>query len=103
VKGKLIAAGLCALVVTIGTAEAGGDVAAGKQKSATCAGCHGTDGRGNAQNPPLTGLEERYIAQQLRDFKSGAREHAMMKMFASKLSNEDMVDLAAYYASLKAN
>ncbi|MFQ5755311.1 MAG: c-type cytochrome [Acidiferrobacterales bacterium] len=101
-RSKLIAAGLFVLVVTMGTAEAGGDVAAGKQKSATCAGCHGVDGKGKAPNPALAGLEQRYIVHQLEDYKSGARQNPTMKMFASQLSDQDMADVAAYFASLKA-
>ncbi|MFQ5938029.1 MAG: c-type cytochrome, partial [Acidiferrobacterales bacterium] len=68
-----------------------------------CVGCHGADGKGNTPNPPLAGLRKEYFVQQLQDFKSGARQHAMMKMLASKLSDDDMADLAAYYALLKAH
>jgi cytochrome c553 len=54
-------------------------------------------------NPALAGLDEAYFVEQLAAFKSGARENAMMKMFAGQLSDEDIADLAAYYAGLKSD
>lgn len=82
-------------------ALAGGDAGAGEAKAATCSGCHGADGMGNPDNPPIAGLDEAFFVEQLAAYKSGAREHGMMQMFASQLSDEDMADLAAYYAGLK--
>lgn len=76
-----------------------GDPAAGKAKSAVCAACHGMDGNSaSAQYPKLAGQSERYIARQLKLFKSGERASAIMAGFASPLSLEDMHDLGAYYA-----
>ena len=100
-KYKLLVAALITLLAMIGSAQAGGDVNAGKQKEATCGGCHGADGKGVAPNPPLAGLKEDYIIEQLKAYKSGARANPMMKQFASGLSEQDMADLAAYYVSLK--
>ncbi len=99
-KTKLLIAGVCAILASIGTAQAG-DAAAGKAKAATCVGCHGADGKGVAPNPPLAGLEPKYFVDQLKAYKSGARANDMMKPFASMLNDADMADLAAYYASLK--
>lgn len=99
-KTKLLIVGVCAIVASIGTAQAG-DAAAGKTKAATCAGCHGADGKGVAPNPPLVGLEAKYFVEQLQAYKSGARANDMMKPLASMLSDADMADLAAYYATLK--
>ena len=99
-KTKLLIAGVCAILASIGTAQAG-DAAAGKAKAATCVGCHGADGKGVAPNPPLAGLEPKYFVDQLKAYKSGARANGMMKPFASMLNDADMADLAAYYASLK--
>lgn len=90
-------------VFGIGTAIAGGDAAAGEGKSGTCAGCHGADGMGAGDNPKIVGLEEDYFVQQLVAYKTGQREHSMMQMFAGQLSDEDMADLAAYYAGLGGN
>lgn len=100
-KYKLLVTVLTALLAMVGTAQAGGDADAGKQKAATCGGCHGADGKGVAPNPPLAGLKASYIVEQLKAYKSGARANPMMKQFASGLSDQDMADLAAYYASLK--
>lgn len=76
-----------------------GDVAAGKTKSMTCAACHGNDGNSLvAMYPNLAGQSANYLAKQLADFKSGARENAVMAGMAAALSSEDMHDLAAYFA-----
>ena len=82
-------------------AQAGGDAAAGKAKAGTCAGCHGAHGEGKKPNPPLAGMAEDKFVQAMSDYKSGKRANAMMKNFSSKLSDADVANLAAYYASLK--
>jgi len=97
---KLMFAGFCIALLGMGTALAGGDAAAGEGKAATCAGCHGAAGEGMGENPTLAGLAEADIVAALQAYKSGERENAMMQMFAGQLSDEDMADLAAYYAGL---
>ncbi|MCG9779672.1 c-type cytochrome [Photobacterium damselae] len=85
-----------------------GDVAAGKAKSVTCAACHGADGNGILpQYPKLSGQHAPYLEKQLHDFKlamsSGGeqgRVDAVMGGMVMPLSEQDMADLAAYYASL---
>lgn len=65
-----------------------------------CGACHAFDGgRGLPANPILQGQHPEYLLKQLRDFKSGARNNAVMKGFAATLSDQDMRDLAAFYAS----
>jgi cytochrome c553 len=65
-----------------------------------CAACHSFDGsRGLSANPILQGQHPEYLAKQLADFKSGARNNAIMKGFASTLSPEDMMNVASFYAS----
>ena len=65
-----------------------------------CGACHAFDGnRGLAANPILQGQHPEYLVKQLRDFKSGARNNAIMKGFATTLSDQDMRDVAAFYAS----
>lgn len=77
-----------------------GDAAAGKGKSAACAGCHGMDGNSAAPNfPKLAGQNAGYLLKQLKDFKSGARADATMAGMVAALSEEDMADLAAFFAS----
>ena len=78
-----------------------GDAAAGKNKSAACAACHGTNGISVTPNfPNLACQKDAYVAKQLRDFKTGARKDAMMENFAKTLSDSDIENLAAYYAAL---
>jgi cytochrome c553 len=98
---KLIATILVGLLGTIGAAEAAGDAAAGKTKSAVCAGCHGDKGQGVAPNPKLAGIPEADLLKALKDFKSGAKSSPMMNGIAATLSDQDMENFAAYYASLK--
>lgn len=65
-----------------------------------CVACHSIDGsRGLPANPILQGQHPEYLAKQLADFKSGARNNAIMKGFASTLSPEDMKNVAAFYAT----
>ena len=82
-----------------GAAQAAGDPAKGEDKSAACAACHGQDGNSSsAQYPKLAGQGERYLVKQLKDYKSGARENAIMAGQVANLSEQDMADIAAYYA-----
>jgi cytochrome c553 len=90
-----------AIISTLGAAQAAGDVQAGKAKAATCAGCHGANGQGVAPNPPLAGKSEDQLAQAMKDYKSGKRDNAIMKGLVAALSDQDIANLAAYYASLK--
>jgi len=93
---------LMAFAGAAGSVGAAGNAAAGKNKSAVCAGCHGVDGNSAAPNfPKLAGLDAQYTAKQLADFKSGARKDPVMAGMAAGLSKKDMDDLGAYYASQK--
>jgi cytochrome c553 len=79
-----------------------GNPQAGKTKAAACASCHSEDGNTeNAMFPRLAGQYESYIIRALKDYKSGARSNPIMMGFAFTLSDEDMKDVAAYYASQK--
>jgi cytochrome c553 len=76
------------------------DAAAGKQKAAVCAACHGADG--NSSNPlwpKLAGQTARYLYLQLRDFKEGRRKDPLMSPMAANLTREDMLDLADFFSS----
>ncbi|SET19711.1 Cytochrome c553 [Thalassotalea agarivorans] len=78
------------------------DIAAGKAKSAVCAACHGQAGVSAVpMYPNLAGQKEEYLKKQLKDFKSGARKDPVMAPMAMPLSDEDIANLSAYYASLK--
>ena len=102
---QLVIAILFALIMAAGTVQAGGDVARGQELSVDCADCHGADGMGDDETPKIAGLEAGYHAEQLQAFKSGERtdEDEMMLMYTEDLSDQDMADLAAYYATLEGN
>ena len=95
---------LAAFALALGsTANAQGDAAAGKAKAAVCAACHGTDGKAlQAEYPNLAGQGAPYLMKQLQDYKSGARDNAIMMPMAAALSDEDMADIAAFYSTLPA-
>jgi len=98
---KLRFAILFGLMLAAGAVQAGGDAANGEALAEDCAGCHGDDGKGDGDIPALAGLDEAYHVEQLKAFKSGERvdESEMMGMYAEDLSEQDMADLAAYYAT----
>ena len=75
-----------------------GDAAAGQTKAAACGACHGATGvSSNPLWPNLAGQGAPYIASQLHQFKSGARNNAMMNGQAAGLSDQDILDIAAYF------
>ena len=92
-----------ALVVSFAaSASFAGDVEAGKAKAAVCGACHGVAGISiNPIWPNLAGQQDQYLVKQLKAFKSGERKDPVMEAQAASLSDEDMENLAAYYASLK--
>jgi len=72
----------------------------GAISSQVCAACHTADGsRGSPANPILQGQHPEYLAKQLAEFKEGKRKNAIMQGFAGTLSEEDMRNVAAFYAS----
>lgn len=78
-----------------------GDIEAGKARSTTCAACHGVEGVSSTPLwPNLAGQNAKYIVEQLRNFKEGRRQNALMSSQAMALSDEDMRNLAVYYESL---
>lgn len=78
----------------------GGDVEAGREKAQTCAGCHGPEGRSpNPMYPVLAGQYADYIVHALKSYKTGQRRDPIMSSLASPLTEEDMRDLAAWFAS----
>ncbi len=85
-----------------GSAFAVGNISAGKSKAATCAGCHGEDGNSMAPIfPRLAGQNEAFLVRELTDFKGHLREDPSMEAFAAALSEQDIEDLSAYFASKK--
>ena len=78
-----------------------GDAAAGKAKTGTCVACHGQNGVAIAPNyPNLACQNEPYLVDAMKQYKSGARNNALMKPMVAALSDADIENLAAYYAGL---
>lgn len=100
---KLVVATLSSLLLAGATVSmAAGDAAAGKAKSAVCAGCHGANGiSANPLWPNLAGQKDAYLVKQLKAFRDGTRSDPMMSPMAKPLSDADIENLAAYFSSLK--
>lgn len=84
----------------LSTANAGGDVEAGKTKAASCAACHGPTGISAIDMyPNLAGQHADYLVKQLKAFKSGTRQDPVMAPMVAALSDQDMADLGAFFAA----
>ncbi|WP_245848453.1 c-type cytochrome [Actibacterium ureilyticum] len=82
------------------TGQGGGDPAAGQKVAGMCRTCHGIDGYAKIPIAPHIGGEpESYIAAQLAAFRSGTRQHEMMSVVAAGLNDQQIADVAAWYAS----
>jgi len=82
------------------TAAAKGDPEAGKAKSIPCQACHGVDGKAiTPEYPNLGGQYASYLVKALRDYRDGRRTNVIMAPMAANLTDQDIEDLAAYYAS----
>ena len=99
---KLIIAMMFVLMLAAGGVQAGGDAARGAELAVDCVDCHGDDGKGDEDVPGIAGKDAAEHAQMLADFKSGAVESEMAD-YVGDLSEQDMADLAAYYATLPGN
>jgi cytochrome c553 len=97
---KIIALSFGVALLTGGTASAA-NVEAGKEiAKKTCAACHGVDGNSaSADFPRLAGQSEDYLVKSMQRYKSGTRKNAIMAPMAANLSQRDMEDVAAYFAS----
>ena len=99
-KKKLLAPSVAlAFTSTSGILHAEGNISAGKEKAAACVSCHGDNGNSIVSTfPKLAQQHSSYLIKQLQAFKKGARKNPMMSSIAMGLTDEDMVDIAAYYA-----
>ncbi|MET3453570.1 MULTISPECIES: c-type cytochrome [Pseudomonas] len=98
---KLIVSLLLTLGIS-GVAHAAGDATAGQAKAAVCGACHGPDGNSMAPNfPKLAGQGERYLVKQLKEIKDGKRVVLEMTGLLNNLNDQDLADIAAYFASQK--
>jgi cytochrome c553 len=94
-KGFLV---LTASLVLAASSAYAGNPGAGKTKSENCAQCHGESGK---DDPAIAGMEEAKFIKAMKDYQSGERKHKKMVKAAAGLSDADLADLAAYYATLK--
>ena len=99
---KLIIVIAFTLLLTTTIAQASGDPAKGSELRDECSDCHGQDGMGDEEYPTIAGLDEAYLLEQMKLIKNGERseEAEMMLWFFEDLEEQDLADLAAYYASL---
>lgn len=91
-----------AALLATGQVMAEGDATAGQEKSSSCIGCHGANGEGVGDYPAIAGLDAETFTSSMNAYKSGEKEDPMMGMLVAPLSDQDIADLAAYYASLQA-
>ena len=103
-KNLFVAVIFCLMLLT-GSALAGGDLTRGADIAGECANCHGDDGKGDEDFPAIAGQNATILVTFLKAFKSGERtsEDDVMQEYTADLTDQDMVDVAAYYASLPAN
>ena len=101
-RSLAVAMSLMLFSVANAQADTNPDLAKGQALAGVCAGCHGVDGVSPIPTQPnLAGMSWQYIAKQLKHFKSGQRDNAIMKGFSATLSDGDMKALGVYYASMK--
>ena len=98
-----IIAAVIVLMLMVGNVQAKGNVTRGGDLTYDCIECHGMDGKGNFETPSIVGLKESYILKQLRGFYSGKTKSQddMMHLYTEDRTDQDLQDLAAYYATLK--
>jgi cytochrome c553 len=92
---------LSALTFAVSSAVSA-DVEAGRQKAQTCAACHGPMGLAAMPNTPnLAGQPAQYMVEQLKAYRSGKRMHEQMSLLAKPLSDDDIANVSAWYASIQ--
>jgi len=101
-KSIAVLAVLCVSQAAFAQGEAG-SAEAGQAKAATCVACHGLDGNSvNPEWPSIAGQHAEYIVKQLKAFKSGTRTNVLMAPMTATLSDQDMLDLGAYFSAQRA-
>ena len=93
---------LLALALAAAATAQTNDIDAGRRKAQACAVCHGVLGVATAPDAPnLAGQPAMYLAAQLKAYRGGTRSHAVMSVMAKPLTDEDIAQLAAWFASLR--
>jgi len=103
-RGKRACGAVIALLLLFASspAHAAGSIAAGRQKAIQCQTCHGLDGLSKLPEAPnLGGQPEPYLVKSLNDFRKGVRKNDMMSLVVQPLSDQDVADLAAFYAAIE--
>jgi cytochrome c553 len=92
---------VCVTAVMGAGPAAAADVKAGRQKALQCQACHGLDGQAKLPEAPnLAGQGDVYLVKALKDYRSGVRRNDIMSLVARNLKDDDIADLAAYYAAI---
>ena len=90
-------------LLLLSTSAAAADIEAGKAKAAVCAACHGANGISVIPDyPNLAGQKVKYLESAIKAYRSGERKNPIMSPMAAGLSDTDVANLAAYFASLPA-
>src|ERR1700752_269090 len=98
---RLILFGACVAWAVVGAPAQAADIAAGKERAELCVGCHGENGISQMENmPSLAGQPDQFIQWQLVYFRAGARKNEQMQPIVEQITNEDIRNLGAYFASL---
>jgi cytochrome c553 len=101
-KSALVVTAMFWLLVPAPEALAAGNVTTGRQKALQCQTCHGLDGWSKLPEAPnLGGQPEPYLVKSLNDFRKGVRKNDMMSLVVQQLSDQDVADLAAFYAAIE--
>lgn len=104
---RVLLLGICLAITAAGYAAdpLSGDIASGQRLAISCSACHGAGGNStNSSFPKLAGLNEKYFKNQMQGFKkgeNGGRYSAVMSPLVANLSEQDIADLAAYFASVQ--
>ncbi len=95
-----LCASLLAVFASAAPAAPKGDAAAGAIKSKPCAACHGADGDKtlDGQYPRIAGQYADYLVRSMQEYRNGRRDNAIMAGFVKELSDQDLADLASFYA-----
>ena len=97
---KFVFLALLTSLLFVSTSATAEDAAAGNSKSAVCSACHGAAGvSANPMWPNLAGQKDQYLIKQIKAFRDGDRKDPMMSPMAMGLSDDDIANLAAYYAA----
>ncbi len=103
--GSSVTAAVCVLTlasVAWPKSAESGDIESGRLKAAACRGCHGLDGLSRQPDAPhIAGQVAFYLRDQLLKYRSGERAHPVMNVVTKGLTDSDIDDLVAYYASIK--